>query len=175
MDVQCGKGRSLRHAFIYDGDRGGRDTLPRRDMRRQRRSRLRNSPQTLLFVSVMRRLSRGRNDRHEGGQESHHSQHCSLAGWKCHESSLHSDDAHRVRSSSLRTGIKEIGASLLVTTCCGGGRPGLWPPREVFCAPAGDECWVCRGSRRGGCLPPHPHPHAAVWLGQVSQAHTLLL
>ena len=34
--------------------------LPRRDMRRQRRSRLRKSPQTLLFVSVMRRPSRGR-------------------------------------------------------------------------------------------------------------------
>jgi hypothetical protein len=29
--------------------------------------------------------------------------------------------------------------------------------------------------RRGGRLLPHPYPHVAVWLGQVSQAHTLLL
>jgi hypothetical protein len=51
MDVQRAEGRTSRRISIDHGDRGGRDTLPRRDMRRQRRSMPRQRPQTLFCGS----------------------------------------------------------------------------------------------------------------------------
>ena len=102
----------------------------------------------------LRQRHRGRTDSHDGRQEQHRRHHRSPAGWEGHASSRHADGAHRVGSAALRTGVKDMGTSLLVATCRGGGRPRFWPPRGVFCAP------VCRGSRRGGCLLPPPHPHA---------------